>query len=126
MNADGKYGFYLGAFARDTNASVAQARAAGASGLGAGLPAIPVAITEHNAHTTAEWNALSSTPDSFVEASRLAAQLLSAAAAGAESFVFKLSTLEQSTAVTPGCTKYLPPGKARLPAARGGGLSSCV
>lgn len=118
--ADGKYGYFLGTFTQDTAASVAWARAAGAASLGASLAALPVALTEHNAHTTAEWNALSSTADAAYEASRVAAQLLSVASRGVESFVFKLSALEQSTAITAGCTRYLTPDKARRVSFSGG------
>ena len=38
--------------------------------------ALPYAVTEHAAHTTASWNGYATTADTYYEASRLGAQLL--------------------------------------------------
>jgi hypothetical protein len=114
IHSYGKYGYALGQLGASDVSAVAAARGASGPALGARLARMPVAVTEHAAHTTAAWNALGSTPDNDYEASRLAAQLLwlatggpgSASGQGLESFIFKFSTLEQSSSITPGCTPY--------------------
>ena len=72
----GKTGIGLGQLCNGDIASITWARGTTGSSQGLQLPQIPVAVTEHAAHTTAEWNALSSTQDNDYEASRLGGQIL--------------------------------------------------
>jgi hypothetical protein len=50
---------------------------------------LPVLTTEHQAHTNSQWNTLMSNGDSPFEASRLTNQIMSQAALGYESYIFK-------------------------------------
>lgn len=73
--------------------------------LPAGYPALPYAVSEHSAHTTATFSTLNSTYDSPYEASRLAAQIVAQASSGWETYVFKFSACELSVSSSPnpGC-----------------------
>ena len=63
---------------------------------------MPVLTTEHQAHTNSQWNTLMSNGDSPFEASRLTNQIISQAALGYESYIFKFSS---GTSVQGGITK---------------------
>jgi hypothetical protein len=53
---------------------------------------IPIFITEHNSHTSSDWNNINSSPDEDFEASRLASQILNLIQSNVKShFVFKFS-----------------------------------
>ena len=53
---------------------------------------LPVIITEHNSHTAADWNMLTTTPDDPSEASRLASQVINIVKSNTSSdYVFKFS-----------------------------------
>ena len=147
IHSYGKTGIGLGQLCNGDVASIAWARGARGASAGAMLAQIPVAVTEHAAHTTAAWNSLGSTQDNDYEASRLGAQILFMAIAntgyapslyadmvlpevpanGFESYIFKFSSLEQSSAITTGCTRFLsPPGVAQIAGTTGvSGSSTC-
>ena len=64
---------------------------------------LPFMITEHAAHTTADWNTIGTTCDTYFEASRLASQLLYMTQNGWETYIFKFSAADQSDNITPNC-----------------------
>ena len=53
---------------------------------------IPLIITEHNSHTSSDWNDIKSTPDNDFEASRLSSQIMNIILSNVKShYVFKFS-----------------------------------
>jgi hypothetical protein len=53
---------------------------------------IPIIITEHNSHTSSDWNTINSTPDSDYEATKLASQIINIIQSNVKShYVFKFS-----------------------------------
>ena len=53
---------------------------------------LPVIITEHNSHTSSDWNTINSTPDDDFEASRLASQIINLIQSNVKShYIFKFS-----------------------------------
>ena len=108
LHSYGKTGYQLGALVNSSAAAVAAApRQAPIV-----QAALPIATTEHNAHTTAVWNTLATTGDTDYEAARLAGQLAYMAAGGFESYIFKFSAMQQSPNVVEGCNAAVPTGAA--------------
>lgn len=100
LHSYGKTGLELQQLGNTTTLNVTLTRPAAAPT----SSALGFAVTEHNAHTTAQWNTLATNGDTNFEASRLAAQILFVAQNGWESYIFKLSTMEQSRTINPTCT----------------------
>jgi hypothetical protein len=107
VHSYGKTGYELNFMAVNSVAGTAASR----KGLST-WPSLPFSITEHAAHTTASWNAVPTTADVDYEASRLAGQMLYTAAGGWETYIFKMSAMQQSTAITPGCNSAVASGTA--------------
>ena len=75
--------------------------AANAAGTGSQLnkAVMPLLITEHQAHTNAQWSTYMSNGDMGFEASRLASQIVNQAALGFESYIFKLTMSPASSSI---------------------------
>ena len=58
---------------------------------------MPIHITEHQAHTNSAWNSLTTTAETYLEASRLASQLLAVSTIAVNEFIFKFSALTSSS-----------------------------
>lgn len=101
LHSYGKTGYGLMQLGNGTAAGIAAARVPAA-----GAPAtLPYTVTEHAPHTTATWTTLQTSLDDNFEASRLGAQILYQAMFGWETYIFKFSTVEQSSNIVPGCVQ---------------------
>lgn len=87
LHSYGKEGYALWQTGNATNVSVQATRT---TPIPASQPTLPFVVTEHAAHTTATWNTLTTNPDTYYEAARLASQMLFMASNGWESYVFKV------------------------------------
>ena len=71
--------------------------------LNSGVPSsMPVHITEHQAHTNSAWNSIATTGDTYLEASRLASQIIWTTSIAVNTWIFKFSML---TSTNGGVTK---------------------